>query len=41
MKCTPKVGDNFWRYTFFMSKLSLKKKQKWTTDVTQINIGEK
>ncbi len=26
MKCTPKVGDNFWRYTFFMSKLSLARK---------------
>lgn len=39
MKCTPKVGDNFWRYTFFMSKLSLEKKAEIVTHYLNSNDG--
>ena len=39
MKCTPKVGDNFWRYTFFMSKLSLEKKSEIVMHYLNTNDG--
>ena len=39
LKCTPKVGDNFWRYTFFMSKLSLEKKAEIVTHYLNSNDG--
>ena len=39
MKCTPKVGDNFWRYTFFMSKLSLEKKAEIVIHYLNSNDG--
>ena len=39
MKCTPKVGDNFWRYTFFMSKLSLEKKAEIVMHYLNTNDG--
>lgn len=39
MKCTPKVGDNFWRYTFFMSKLSLEKKAEIVAHYLHSNDG--
>lgn len=39
MKCTPKVGDNFWRYTFFMSKLTLEKKAEIVAHYLNSNDG--
>ena len=39
MKCTPKVGDNFWRCTFFMSKLSLEKKAEIVAHYLSSNDG--
>ena len=41
MKCTPKVGDNFWRYTFFMSKLNLEKKLEIVTHYLTSHDGYK
>lgn len=39
MKCTPKVGDNFWRYTFFMSKLNFEKKAEIVVHYLNTNDG--
>lgn len=41
MKCTPKVGNNFWRYTFFMSKLNLERKAEIVAHYMNTSDGYK